>query len=83
MTMTDPTEPIREALITDINSNPSNRQEFEAEYGRVWSTDELARDFAVLGFMAPFVVVRRKSDGCKGSLMFTHLPRFYFYFQED
>ena len=71
--MADPTEPIRKALITDINSNPSNRQELEAEYGRVWSTDELA----------PFVVVRRKSDGCKGSLMFRHLPRFYFSFRED
>ena len=83
MTMADPTEPIRKALITDINSNPSNRQELEAEYGRVWSTDELAHDFEVLGFMAPFVVVRRKRDGCKGSLMFTHLPRFYFSFRED
>ncbi len=81
--MTDPTEPIRKVLITDINSNASNRQELEAAYGRVWSTDELARDFAVLGFMAPFVVVRRKSDGCKGSLMFTHVPRFYFSFRED
>ena len=83
MTMADPTEPIRKALVQDLNSNPSNRQELEAEYGRVWSTDELARDFEVLGFMAPFVVVRRKSDGCKGSLMFTHLPRFYFSFRED
>ena len=82
MSMADPTEPIRKALITDINSNPSTRQELEAEYGRVWSTDELARDFEVLGFMAPFVVVRRKSDGCRGSLMFTHMPRFYFSFRE-
>ena len=49
----------------------------------MWNTDELARDFEVLGFMAPVVVVRRKSDGCKGSLMFTHLPRFYFSFRED
>ena len=83
MTMADPTEPIRKSLVQDLNSNPSNRQELEGEYGRVWSTDELARDFEVLGFMAPFVVVRRKSDGCKGSLMFTHLPRFYFSFRED
>ncbi len=83
MAMADPTEGIRRALVQDLNTSPSNRQELEAEYGRVWSTDELARDFEVLGFMAPFVVVRRKSDGCKGSLMFTHLPRFYFSFQED
>ena len=83
MTMADPTEAIRKELVQAINSNPDTRQALEAEYGQVWSTDELARDFEVLGFMAPFVVVRRKSDGCKGSLMFTHLPRFYFSFRED
>ena len=83
MAMADPTERIRKALVQDLNSNPGTRQALEAEYGRVWSTDELTRDFEVLGFLAPFVVVRRKSDGRKGSLMFTHLPRFYFSFQED
>ena len=83
MTMADPTEAIRKELVQAMNSTAGNRQELEAEYGQVWSTDELARDFEVLGFMAPFVVVRRKSDGCRGSLMFTHLPRFYFAFQED
>ena len=31
--------------------------------------------------MAPLVVVRRKSDGVKGSLMFQHSPRFYFGFE--
>ena len=36
----------------------------------------------VLGFLAPFVVVRRKSDGRKGSLTFSHSPRFYFSFRE-
>jgi hypothetical protein len=33
--------------------------------------------------MAPFVVVRRKSDGVKGSMMFQHMPRYYFSFRED
>jgi hypothetical protein len=32
----------------------------------------------VLGFSAPFVVVRRRSDNVKGSLEFTHAPRLYF-----
>jgi hypothetical protein len=45
-----------------------------------WTTDELRRDFDVLGFMAPFVAVRRKSDGVTGSMEFTHDPRFYFGF---
>ena len=30
--------------------------------------------------VAPFVVVRRKGDGKKGSLEFQHQPRFYFNF---
>jgi hypothetical protein len=49
----------------------------------IWTPSELARDFKVLGFMAPFVVVERKSDGVKGSLTFLHSPRFYFGWQED
>jgi hypothetical protein len=43
-----------------------------------WSSDQLREEFEVIGFMAPFVVVRRRSDGQKGSLEFTHLPRVYF-----
>ncbi len=49
--------------------------------GKTWSTEELTKDFEVLGFQAPFVVVRRRSDGVKGSLEFTHQPRVYFDFQ--
>jgi len=49
----------------------------------VWDTQELQRDFDVLGFMAPFVVVTRKADGKKGSLTFQHSPRFYYGFQAD
>lgn len=47
----------------------------------IWGTDELKADFTVEGFMAPFVVVRRKADGVRGSLCFTHDPRFYFNFE--
>jgi len=42
--------------------------------GRVWDTNALRQDFDVLGFAAPFVVVRRKSDGVRGSLEFQHNP---------
>ena len=48
-----------------------------------WNTEELQRDFSVQGFMAPFVVVKRKSDGKTGSLEFTHSPRVYFNWRED
>jgi hypothetical protein len=45
-----------------------------------WNTQELQRDFEVLGFQAPYVVVRRKADGQKGSLEFANRPREYFNF---
>jgi hypothetical protein len=76
----DETENIRRNLVAEINANPGSREALTAEHGQVWSTDELSNDFTVEGFMAPFVVVRRKSDGKKGSLMFQHSPRFYYGF---
>ena len=39
-----------------------------AEAKQRGTTDQLREEFEVLGFMAPFVVVRRKSDGKKSSL---------------
>jgi hypothetical protein len=48
-----------------------------------WDTKQLQQDFEVLGFLAPFVVVRRKADGVKGSLEFTHNPRVYYNFRAD
>lgn len=50
--------------------------------GPVWDTTEMQQDFDVRGFAAPFVVVRRKSDGAQGTLTFTHMPRVYFDFVE-
>lgn len=47
------------------------------------TTDELREQYEVLGFSAPFVVVRRKSDGQVGSMEFTHRPRFYFNWVSD
>jgi hypothetical protein len=79
--MSDPTEAVRRERLVEINAEPGSREALEAQYGQVWSTDELARDFTVMGFMAPLVVVCRKSDACKGSLEFQHSPRFYFNFQ--
>lgn len=70
----------RRELARKINSEPGNRAELEAAYGEVWDTDELERDFEIKGFLAPFVVVRRRSDGVGGSLVFQHRPRFYFRF---
>ncbi len=80
--MDDPTEAIRRQRLAEINAEPGSRKALEAEHGQVWDTDELRRDFEVIGFMAPLVVVRRKADGVKGSLEFQHgPPRLYFNWQ--
>lgn len=42
------------------------------------TTQEMTALYEVVGFQAPFVVVKRRSDGQLGSLQFTHQPRFYF-----
>jgi hypothetical protein len=79
--MSDPTEAARRERLVEINAEPGSREALEAKYGQVWDTDQLADDFEVVGFMAPLVVVRRKSDGVKGSLEFQHAPRLYFNFE--
>jgi hypothetical protein len=79
--MSDPTESIRRELLAEINAAPGSREALEAEHGKVWDTSQLGEDFEVIGFAAPVVVVRHRSDGVKGSLMFQHNPRFYFGFQ--
>lgn len=82
-TVNDETETIRRILTARLNAEQGTREALESQYGQVWSTDELRQEFDVKGFMAPYVIVRRKSDGAVGSLMFQHSPRFYFGFQED
>jgi len=50
---------------------------------RKWDSDQLREEFEVRSFLTPFVFVTRKADGVKGTMMFTHLPRFYFNFTPD
>ncbi len=78
--MPDPTEAIRREQLADMPAELVERVEAGEE---VWSTDELREQFSVTGFMAPYVVVRRKADGVVGTLMFTHSPRFYFGWEAD
>jgi hypothetical protein len=84
--MSDPTEGIRRAMVQEINGavqsddKATERARLEGIYGQVWDTGELSQDFEVIGFMAPFCVVRRKEDNVKGSIEFQDRPRFYFNF---
>ena len=81
--MIDPTEDAIRALVVEVNCQATERAALEQRHGKVWSTSELASDFEVLGFAAPFVVVRRKADNQIGSLMFQAHPRYYFLFHGD
>lgn len=87
--MNDITEPIRRQQLAEINAptagetKDDSRARLEAAHGQVWDTDQLQKDFEVLGFMAPLVVVRRLADNKRGSLYFQHRPRFFWGWQED
>jgi len=70
----------REAVAT-INANPGSREALEDEHGKVWDTKEMQQDFIPEGFGAPMIVVVRKSDNVRGTLIFQHAPRFYFDFE--
>jgi hypothetical protein len=74
--MPDSTEAIRRELVAELNEAGIP----ESYEGPVWTTEEMTQEFEVQGFAAPYVVVRRKSDGERGTLTFTHHPRFYFDF---
>ncbi len=80
-TTNDPTEPIRRSIVQALNDEAGERESLQAKYGHVWSTKELTETFSVVAFLAPFVKVRRHSDGQTGTLMFQHHPRYYFNFQ--
>lgn len=83
--MNDVTEAIRRSEQREINQNPSPKELLEEQHGvgNVWTTSELQQQFTVLGFMAPYCVVQRKSDGKKGSVKFQHDPRLYYSFEPE
>jgi hypothetical protein len=83
--MTDPTEDIRRTLIAERQvSGPLSREQLAALYNsNVWDTDELREEFEVLSFLAPYVAVRRRADGVRGSMEFQHSPRYYWGFMPN
>lgn len=81
--MTDATETIRRELVAQINAAPGSKESLEQRHGKIWDTTEMQEEFEPIGFMAPIIVVRRRSDGQTGSLKFQHNPRFYFAFQPE
>jgi hypothetical protein len=86
--MIDETEPMRRERVFEIHqqiaseNKEKERQRLQEKYGKVWDLAQLAMEFEIIGFSAPLVVVKRLSDGVKGSLEFQHHPRLYFNFEE-
>ena len=83
MLMQDETENYRRARQAQLNQDAAVREELIQSYGQIWDTQALGQDFEVLGFLAPFVIVKDRKTGKKGSLEFQHSPRFYFSFVVD
>jgi hypothetical protein len=76
-------EMLRRVRLVELNIQAADRLALERRHGRVWDPGELRQEFVVIGYMARYVVVRRKANGVDGSLEFQHEPRFYFNWRED
>jgi hypothetical protein len=89
--MNDITEPIRRAAVQTINAEvqsddeSAERARLVEEYGEndVWNTKELTAKFEVRSFLAPLCFVTDRATGKKGTVMFQHMPRFYFHWEAD
>jgi len=81
--MFDETENTRREMVAQFNAEPGSREALEAAHGKVYDTSELQDEFQTLGFAAPFIIVCRRSDGVRGSLMFQNSPRFYYGFKPE
>jgi len=56
------------------------RTELSKKYPDVMDTTQATAKYEFIGFLSPYVSVKDRKTGIKGSLEFTHMPRFYFNF---
>lgn len=77
------TEGSRREQLAQLEDERDWRIVLEAIYGQVWDTEELKRDFNVIGFLAPIVAVHRKDNGEEGTLEFLDQPRLYFNYRSS
>ncbi len=78
MNLLDKTEALRRVI-----QHAANHIETENIPGQTWDTAQLQEDFNVEGFLAPYVVVVRKRDNVRGTMMFRHNPRIYWAWNAD
>jgi len=79
----DETEMIRRKRLAELNQAAAAREVLEKRHGKVWDSAQVRVEFEIIGFMAPYVVVKVRATGEKGSLEFQHDPRFYFNYIAD
>ena len=65
--------------VTDYGRSPKEIEKLDVEK---LTTAQMSEKYSVESFLAPLVIVTRKSDGVRGSMEFSHNPRFYFNFVE-
>ena len=57
-------------------------EELKESYPEVLTTQEATDKYEFIGFMAPYVMVKDRVTGKKGTMQFDHRPRYYFGFVE-
>jgi hypothetical protein len=74
-----------EAEVDGEDPKVALRRVLEAQHGAdaVYDRDQLEAEFRIVSFLAPYVGVERKSDGVRGTMQFTHMPRLYFSFEPE
>lgn len=76
-------EAMRMKMASIINSKPKTREELTKDFGNVYDCEDIHTAYEIIGFAAPFVYVKEKANGKKGTLIFQHNPRFYYSFEEE
>ena len=82
--MNDPTEAARRERLAEINAEPGSREALEGEHGQVWDTEQLTKDFEVIGFLGPArgrAPEGRRREGVAG--VPAQAPGLYFNFVPD
>jgi len=60
------------------------REELQALHGRVWTVQEVAKEFVITAIIDHTVVVRRKADDAVGTLQYQEGPPcLYFDFKQQ
>jgi len=67
-----------------VNSRrPQSKETSEAIHGKVWTPEDFGHEFEIIGLFVSPMIVRRISDGARGTIEFQDSPRYYFNFREE